>query len=126
MKNTSMVVLYLLSLKREMNLYPSKLRAKYILFCLDFLLWTSPQDFKKRLLGRGFHIFICSFSSPTNVGFQVPLFLGGQRPCWHTARCLVLILFLLAVGLGCHIWYQSQALVGIGLDSHHSKRIIKP
>ena len=37
-------------------------------------VWASPQDFKMRLLGEGFHILINGvlFSSPTNVGYHNP------------------------------------------------------
>ena len=42
----------------------------------------SPQGFKSRLLGEGFHALIKGglFSSPTNVGYYNPPPFGAQRP----------------------------------------------
>ena len=57
-----------------------------MLFSLGFPFRASPQGFKTRLLGDGFHTLInCGlFSSPTNVGHHNPPPFGAQRPRWHS------------------------------------------
>ena len=57
-----------------------------ILSSLDFPFRASPQGFKTRLLGEGFHTLINGglFSSSTNVGYHNPPPLGAQRPRWHS------------------------------------------
>ena len=51
-----------------------------ILSYLSFPSWVSPQGFKTRLLGEGFHTLIKGvlFSSPTNVGHHT--FNRGSTP----------------------------------------------
>ena len=49
-------------------------------------LQASPQGFKMRLLGEGFHTLINGglFSSPTHVGHHNPPPFGAQRHRWHS------------------------------------------
>ena len=79
-----------------------------MLSSLSFAFQTSPQDFKTRLLGRGFHTLIKndSFSlqpmwdhtihpprGPASLlaHHLVSTPFGTQPPLWHIARCLALI-----------------------------------
>ena len=50
----------------------TQIHRQVILFSLDFPFRASPQGFKTRLLGEGFHTLINGglFTSPTNVGHQ--------------------------------------------------------
>ena len=68
--------------------------ADVVLFGFPFRY--SPQGFKTRLLGRGFHTLInnASFSSPTDVGSHNPPIIGAQRPHWHS--------FLSPIDMGSH------------------------